>query len=242
MGPIEQSGRGSQPLVVRLSTPGSAIPVPTDAPDSEHTYPHVTGPALSSRLNEQNWSSGGDSGVTQEADGDRGAGRAWEGVRAAVATALSAVIVFKSFPRSTVTVDVEVVASDGSVLGAILLAATLALADASIPLSAVPVGVSVCTVDDERADQGQSDASEIFVLDCTHQELYSATSTVDTVWSMPSGRVIALDSTGALSIPSMQRAMELARAGAVELHSASVAFMADHAVAVQELRAGKRGL
>jgi exosome complex component RRP46 len=93
-----------------------------------------------------------------------GTGGTFEKTLAAqIRNSLAAIIDLRSFPRSSIQVNLQILAQDGLILPVALNAAVIACIDAGIPMSSMIGSISVCVKADGEVvldpDQGEVDSS-----------------------------------------------------------------------------------
>ena len=120
--------------------------------------------------------------------------------------ALEAVVLTELYPRTTIDVFIEVLQSDGGTRTAALTAASLALADAGIPLRDLVAAVAVGKVDGT------------LVLDLDEVEDMYAEADMPVGMAPSLGKVVLLQLNGVLSPDEFRKAMELAKKGIAEIY------------------------
>ncbi len=120
--------------------------------------------------------------------------------------ALEAVVLTELYPRTTIDVFIEVLQSDGGTRTAALTAASLALADAGIPLKDLVAAVAVGKVDG------------VLVLDLDEVEDMYAEADMPVAYAPSLGKVVLLQLNGVLTVDEFRKAMELAKKGIAEIY------------------------
>lgn len=100
--------------------------------------------------------------------------REWEGI---LTNVLSSCVCLEQYPRTLLSIAVHILAADGSLLSAILHAATAALMEAGVELRRVPVAVTVTKTEGEiMLDPSQKEEENeggvlVVILDSSNCEL-----------------------------------------------------------------------
>ncbi len=120
--------------------------------------------------------------------------------------ALEVVVLTELFPRTTIDVYMEVLQSDGGTRTAAITAASLALADAGVPLRDLVAGVAVGKVDG------------VLVLDIDELEDNYAEADMPVAMAPSLGQIVLLQLNGVLTPEEFQKALELAKKGIMEIY------------------------
>ncbi len=120
--------------------------------------------------------------------------------------ALEAVVLTELYPRTTIDVFIEVLQSDGGTRTAALTAASLALADAGIPLRDLVAGVAVGKVDG------------VIVLDLDEVEDMYAEADMPVGIAPSLGKIVLLQLNGVMTSQEFKQALELAKKGIAEIY------------------------
>lgn len=127
-----------------------------------------------------------------------------------IKNALERAILLDQFPEMTIDVYIEVLQAEGSTRVASITAASVALADAGIPMKDMIVGCSVGKVDGH------------LVLDVGEEEDKRGEADIP-IAIMPNLRkIVLLQMDGKLTHEEFKRAFELALKGAMQLHEAQI--------------------
>jgi hypothetical protein len=132
--------------------------------------------------------------------------------------ALTPAVILDGLEKSKMCIEVfvQVLQSDGSVLGAAVAGASLALADAGVGMKDLVCGSSAAVMRVEL--EGNEDVKYVSVADPTEEEILEACGVV-TVAMMPNWKEITVwDQFGKMPIESSAEAMELARDGCLTMH------------------------
>ncbi|RZN56859.1 MAG: exosome complex exonuclease Rrp41 [Candidatus Methanomethylicota archaeon] len=120
--------------------------------------------------------------------------------------ALEPAIFVELFPRTTIDIFAEVIQADGSTRCAAISAASLALADAGIPMRDLVASIAVAKVDNQ------------LVLDVMDEEDKYGLSDMP-IAMMPSKNVITLlQMDGMLTCEEFKKSLELAKKGCMEIY------------------------
>ncbi len=120
--------------------------------------------------------------------------------------ALESVVLTELYPRTVIDVFMEVLQSDGGTRTAAITAASLALADAGIPMRDLVAGVAVGKIDGT------------IVLDLNEVEDEFAEADVPVAFMPSLGRIVLLQFNGVLTPEEFKKAIELAKKGALEIY------------------------
>lgn len=142
--------------------------------------------------------------------------------------ALEPAIILSSFPRTTIDVFIEVLQADGGTRTASITAASVALADAGIPMRDLVTAVAVGKVDDT------------LVLDLNHLEDQYGGGDMP-VAMMPSlGQITLLQADGTFTLDEFKRGLELAIRGIKSLYEIQKRALKErYASLALELRRGR---
>jgi len=116
--------------------------------------------------------------------------------------ALEPVVISETFPRTAIDVFIEIINADGGTRTAAVTAASLALADAGIPMKDLVVGVAVGKVDG------------VLVLDIDEEEDMFGEADMPVAIAPSLGIVTLLQLNGVLTREEFSEALRLALAGA----------------------------
>lgn len=116
--------------------------------------------------------------------------------------ALEPVVISETFPRTAIDVFIEIINADGGTRTAAVTAASLALADAGIPMKDLVVGVAVGKVDG------------VLVLDIDEEEDMFGEADMPVAMAPSLGIVTLLQLNGVLTREEFSEALRLALAGA----------------------------
>ncbi|KAL7476671.1 hypothetical protein ACHAW6_002515 [Cyclotella cf. meneghiniana] len=132
--------------------------------------------------------------------------------------ALAPAVVLDGLEKSKMCIEVfvQVLQSDGGVLGAAIVGASLALVDAGVGMKDLVCGSSAAVM---RAELPGSDVVKyVAVADPTEDEILQACGVV-TIAMMPNWKEVTVwDQFGKMSVESYSEAMELARDGCLTMH------------------------
>lgn len=120
--------------------------------------------------------------------------------------ALEGVVFLSQFPRATIDIFIEVIQADGGTRTAGLTAASLALADAGIPMKDLVVGVAVGKV------------NNVLVLDINELEDEYGEADLPLGIAPNLGKVLLLQLNGVLTPEEFRKAVDLAYKGAEEIY------------------------
>lgn len=120
--------------------------------------------------------------------------------------ALEPAVILEEFPRTAIDVYIEVLQSDGGSRGASITAASVALADAGIPMKDLVVGCAAGKVD------GQ------IVLDLNDQEDKEGEVDLPIAIMPNSDRITLLQMDGILTMEEFEKALNLAIEGCKKIH------------------------
>lgn len=120
--------------------------------------------------------------------------------------ALESVIFLEQFPRTSIDVFIEVLQADGGTRTASLTAASLALADAGIPMKDIVVGVAVGKV------------NGVLVLDINELEDEYGEADFPVGVAVNTGKIVLLQLNGVLTREELKKALEMAYKGAEEIY------------------------
>lgn len=120
--------------------------------------------------------------------------------------ALEAVVLTELYPRTTIDVFIEVLQSDGGTRTAALTAASLALADAGVPLRDLVAAVAVGKVDG------------VLVLDLDEVEDMYAEADMPVGMAPSLGKIVLLQLNGVLSPKEFRYALDMAKRAILELY------------------------
>ncbi len=120
--------------------------------------------------------------------------------------ALESVVMTELYPRTVIDVFMEVLQSDGGTRTAAITAASLALADAGVPMRDLVAGVAVGKVDG------------VLVLDLNEVEDEFAEADVPVAFAPSLGRIVLLQFNGVLTPDEFRQAIVLAKKGAMEIY------------------------
>lgn len=120
--------------------------------------------------------------------------------------ALEAVVFTELYPRTTIDVFVEVIQADGGTRTASLTAASLALADAGIPMKDMVVGVAV----------GKADG--VLVLDINDVEDQYGEADMPVGYAVGLNEIVLLQLNGTLTREEFREAMKLAIKGCEQIY------------------------
>ncbi len=120
--------------------------------------------------------------------------------------ALEPIVLTELYPRAMIDVFMEVIQSDGGTRTAAITAASLALADAGVPVRDLVAGVAVGKVDG------------VLVLDIDEVEDYYAEADMPVAAAPSIGKVVLLQMNGVLTPDEFRKAMEMAYKGIERLH------------------------
>ncbi len=139
--------------------------------------------------------------------------------------ALEPAIILEAFPRTTIDIFIEVLQADGGTRTASITAASVALADAGIPMRDLVTAVAVGKV------------NGTLVLDLNHLEDQYGEADMP-VAMMPSlGQITLLQADGILTIDEFKKALELAMKGIKQLYEIQkVALKEKYKPLAQELK------
>lgn len=112
--------------------------------------------------------------------------------------ALEPVILFEQFPRTTIDIFLEVIQADGSTRVTAITAASLALADAGIPMKDLVVGVSVGKIENA------------LIIDLNGIEDYYCDGDMPLALMGSKKLITLMQADGSWSIDEIERALELA--------------------------------
>ncbi|NAZ27219.1 MAG: exosome complex exonuclease Rrp41 [Thermogladius sp.] len=121
--------------------------------------------------------------------------------------ALEAVVFTDQFPRASIDVFIEVLQADGGTRTAGLTAASLALADAGIPMRDLVAGVAVGKVDG------------VIVLDINELEDEFGEADMPLGYAAGVGEIVLLQLNGVLTPEEFKKAVELGRRGAERIYA-----------------------
>ncbi|MEZ0393911.1 MAG: exosome complex exonuclease Rrp41 [Desulfurococcaceae archaeon] len=122
--------------------------------------------------------------------------------------ALESVVFVEQFPRTSIDVFIEVLQADGGTRTAGLTAASLALADAGVPMMDLVAGVAVGKVDG------------ILVLDINEVEDENGSADMPIGVAYGIGKIVLLQLNGVLSREEFKKAIELGWRGAEHIYKA----------------------
>lgn len=120
--------------------------------------------------------------------------------------ALEAVVLTELYPRTTIDVFVEVIQADGGTRTASLTAASLALADAGIPMKDIVVGVAV----------GKADG--VLVLDINDVEDQYGEADMPVGYAVGLNEIVLLQLNGTLTPEEFREAVKLAIRGCEQIY------------------------
>ena len=120
--------------------------------------------------------------------------------------ALEPVVLTELYPRAMIDVFVEVIQSDGGTRTAAITAASLALADAGVPLKDLVAGVAVGKIDG------------VLVLDLDEIEDNYAEADMPVAMAPSLNQVVLLQMNGVLTVEEFHSALQLARKGILEIY------------------------
>ncbi|MET1101411.1 MAG: exosome complex exonuclease Rrp41 [Pyrodictiaceae archaeon] len=120
--------------------------------------------------------------------------------------ALEPIVLSELYPRTTIDVFMEVLQSDGGTRTAAITAASLALADAGVPLRDLVAGVAVGKIDG------------VLVLDINEVEDEYAEADIPVAMAPSLNRIVLLQFNGVLSPSEFREAIKLAKKGIMEIY------------------------
>ena len=120
--------------------------------------------------------------------------------------ALEAVVFTELYPRTTIDIFIEVLQADGGTRTAGLTAASLALADAGIPMRDLVAGVAVGKVDG------------VLVLDIDELEDEYGEADMPIGYAVGMDEIVLLQLNGVLTPEEMKEAIKLAKKGAEQIY------------------------
>lgn len=120
--------------------------------------------------------------------------------------ALESLVFSELYPRTTIDIFIEVLQADGGTRTAGLTAASLALADAGIPMRDLVAGVAVGKVDG------------VLVLDIDEVEDEYGEADMPVGYAAGVDEVVLLQLNGVLTIEEFKKALELAKKGAEQIY------------------------
>ncbi|MGC9121491.1 MAG: exosome complex exonuclease Rrp41 [Thermogladius sp.] len=121
--------------------------------------------------------------------------------------ALESVVFVDQFPRASIDVFIEVIQADGGTRTAGLTAASLALADAGIPMKDLVAGVAVGKVEG------------VLVLDINELEDEYGEADLPVGYAAGIGEIVLLQLNGVLTVEEFKKAVELAKRGAEKVYA-----------------------
>ena len=130
--------------------------------------------------------------------------------------ALSPAVVLDELEKNKMCIEVyvQVLQSDGGVLGAAITGASLALADAGVPIKDLVCGSTAAVI--KMEDQG-GENKYVAVADPSEDEILQACGVV-TIAMMPNWKEVTVwDQFGKMSVESSSEAMDLARDGCLTM-------------------------
>ncbi len=123
-----------------------------------------------------------------------------------IRTALEPVVLLEKFPRTAIDVYIEVVQADGSTRAASITAASLALADAGIPMKDLVVGISVGKV------------AGTIVVDLNHIEDQYCEGDMPIAVMYGRGTITLLQADGSWTREEVERAISMAFEAAANIY------------------------
>jgi exosome complex component RRP41 len=123
-------------------------------------------------------------------------------------------ILTEQFPKTMIDINIEVLQSDGGTRVAGIVAASLALADAGIPMRDIPCGVSV----------GKVDGVLVADLDKTEDNL--GQSDMPVIFSPRNGDILLFQMDGMLTKKQVMDGIELARVASAKVHELQIEALA----------------
>jgi len=120
--------------------------------------------------------------------------------------ALEAVVFTELYPRTTIDVFIEVLQADGGTRTAGLTAASLALADAGIPMRDLIAGVAVGKVDG------------VLVLDIDELEDEYGEADMPVGYAVGIDEIVLLQLNGVMTPEELRKAIQLAKRGAEQIY------------------------
>lgn len=147
-------------------------------------------------------------------------------------SAIAPVVPLQQFPKCAIVVQVTILQDDGGVLPVMIVAASLALADANLELYDLVTACSVAVIqsppDQPPSDDPSSNAKELVLLfaDPSLEEIHhDHTTAYMTLALLPNWKEVTVwEQSGRLSPAMANAAMELCRDGCRTLHR----FMTEH--------------
>ena len=141
-----------------------------------------------------------------------------------LANALSATVRTEAYPRTVIEVVVQVIKADGSAVGVALNAAVLALLDAGVEMTGLPIATTCLVVPKDGSHGEDGDGYELHLDPCAEEEAGSQGAAVVLVIDSSSADgdgILASMSFGTLSLEAFLACME----GAARANKAVLAFL-----------------
>ena len=125
-------------------------------------------------------------------------------------------VMLESFPKCALTIHATILQDDGSVLTACITAATLALADANVPVYDLVTSCTVAVIDEHEKSEG--DESWVYCVDPTEAETRQAGAVICLAMTPNHKEVTLWSQSGRLTSTMANAAMELCRDGCRTMH------------------------
>jgi exosome complex component RRP41 len=145
-----------------------------------------------------------------EEHGRSGPNRRSKEISKVIKEAFENVIISENFPKTEISIFVEVLQSDGGTRCAAVTAAAVALADAGLPMKDLISAVAVCKIDGTMA------------VDPGKEEDNFGESDMPIAFSPRTGEVLLFQMDGNLSREELSRGLELARNAAAKIREVQV--------------------
>jgi len=145
-----------------------------------------------------------------EEHGRSGPNRRSKELSKVIKEAFENVIISENFPKTEISIFVEVLQSDGGTRCAAVTAAAVALADAGIPMKDLISAVAVCKIDGQMA------------VDPGKEEDNFGESDMPIAFSPRTGEVLLFQMDGMLTREELARGLELARNAASKIRAVQV--------------------
>ena len=146
-----------------------------------------------------------------EEHGRSGPNRRSKELSKVIKEAFENVIISENFPKTEISIFVEVLQSDGGTRCAAVTAAAVALADAGIPMKDLISAVAVCKIDGQMA------------VDPGKEEDNFGESDMPIAFSPRTGEVLLFQMDGMLTRDEVARGIELAKGAAEKIRAVQVA-------------------